>query len=114
MSDIYQDKKINYSRFLSALFSSIAILGLSFLCLLNNLSIDLYSAIYLFKTVIPGGISFWILGYVIGKKLDGLNTEIITVQKVSEKQAYEIPSMFSMQAEQNESGGMPDMKDVDV
>ncbi len=102
MSDTYQERKISYSRFLSALLSSVSILGLSLLCLLNNLSLDFYSAMCLLKTVIPGGTSFWILGYVIGKKLDSLNTKIITNNVASEKQAYEIPSMFSMTPEQEE------------
>lgn len=97
MSDnVYQDGKISYSKFLSALFSSLSMFTLSMLCILNNLSLDLYSTMLLLKVVVPGATSFWLLGYVIGKKLDGLNNKITIRKTENEKMAYEIPSMFSV------------------
>ena len=94
--NVYQDGKICYSKFLSALFSSLSMFTLSMLCILNNLSLDLYSTLLLLKVVVPGATSFWFLGYVIGKKLDGLNNNIIVQKTENEKLAYEIPSMFSV------------------
>ena len=39
------------------------------------------------------------IGYVIGKILDGKSEKIIEQEKVDEKKAYEIPSMFAGNAE---------------
>ena len=91
---IYKDGKINYSKFLSALFSSVSMFILAMLCILNNLSLDLYSTFLLLKVTIPGALSFWVLGYVIGKKLDGLSNHVVIKKAENEQKAYEIPSMF--------------------
>ncbi len=97
-----QKEEIQYSKLLSSLFCSISILGLSILCLLNNLSFDIYSAIVLIKIVVPASISFWLIGFLIGKILDSFNTQIEHKKMVEEKKAYEIPSMFSYDLESNE------------
>ena len=108
---IYQDGKINYSKFLSALFSSVSMFILSMLCVLNNLSLDLYSTFLLLKVVVPGSVSFWVLGYVIGKKLDGLCNNIVVKKVENEKKAYEIPSMFGPIEPQSE---LFDTEETDV
>ena len=90
-----QDEKIKYSKLLSSLFCSASIIVLSILCLLNNLSIDLYSTLILLKTVLPAAFCFWFLGFSIGKILDGFSTKIIVEQKKNEVEAYEMPSMFA-------------------
>lgn len=93
-----EDEQIKYSKVLSSLFCSSSIVALSILSLLNNLSLDIYSAMTLLKVVVPASICFWIIGFVIGKILDSLNTKI-TIEKITEeKKAYEIPSMFSGEA----------------
>ena len=90
-----EDEQVKYSKILSSLFCSTSIISLSILSLLNNLSIDIYSAYVLLKVVVPASICFWIIGFVIGKILDTFNNKI-TVEKITEeKKAYEIPSMFS-------------------
>ncbi len=90
-----EDNPIKYSKIISSLFCSSSILVLSFLCLLNNFSIDLYTTTLLLKIVIPASFCFWFIGFIIGKILDRLNTKIIVKKITEEKKAYEIPSMFS-------------------
>ena len=102
------EEKIKYSELLSSLFCSVSIFTLSILCLLNNLSLDFYCMIYLLKIVIPASVSFWILGYVIGKILDKYNTKIVANKKNEETKAYEIPSIFSdnsVNTSENDLGG---------
>lgn len=94
-----QDDEIKYSKFLSSLFCSISIIALSILCLLNNLSLDIYSAIILLKIVLPASFCFWFLGFSIGKIFDSLNKKIIKEQIKQEQEAYEMPSMFSLSEE---------------
>ena len=89
-----EKSNIIYSQFLSSLFSSVAILGLSILCLLNNQSLDIYSLIFLIKIVIPAGMCAWMLGFVAGKILDSYRNKLEEIRENDEKQAYEIPSMF--------------------
>lgn len=91
----YNQENIVYSQFLSSLFSSISVMGLSLLCLLNNLSLDFYSLVFLLKVIIPAGVSTWILGFATGKILDSYQNKIENARINNEKQAYEIPSMFS-------------------
>ena len=90
-----EEQKIKYSKIISSLFCSSSIIILSFLCLLNNFSIDLYTTMILLKVVIPASFCFWFIGFVIGKILDGLNVEIAVKKITEEKKAYEIPSMFA-------------------
>ena len=89
------EERIKYSKFLSSLFCTTAIVSLSILCLLNNLSLDVYSMVTLLKVVIPAAICFWFLGFVIGKILDGFSKKIVKEVKVQAEKAYEIPSMFA-------------------
>lgn len=93
----YDETKNNYAKLFSELFSSRSIIVLSILCLLNNLSLDLYSALCFLKVVAPGGVSFWIIGYILGKKLDTLDKKgsIEQLSGDSDFAAYEIPGMFS-------------------
>jgi len=90
-----QEDEIKYSKLLSSLFCSTSIIALSILCLLNDLSLDIYTATELLKIVLPASFCFWFIGLVIGKILDGFNRKIIKEQVKQEKEAYEIPSMFS-------------------
>ena len=90
-----QNEQIKYSKLLSSLLCSSSIVVLSILSLLNNFSIDIYSTFALLKIVAPAGFCFWFIGFSIGKILDGFSKKL-TVQKTeSEKEAYEIPSMFA-------------------
>lgn len=98
-----EDEKIQYSKVLSSLFCSVSILALSILCLLNNLSFDIYSAVVLIKIVTPGCICFWIIGFLIGKILDGFNHRIEQKKIIEEKKAYEIPSMFLDESTEEET-----------
>ena len=90
-----QEEQIQYSKMLSSLFCSTSIICLSILSLLNNLSIDIYSAAMLLKVVLPASFCFWFIGYIIGKILDKNNKKIIKEQIKKETEAYEIPSMFA-------------------
>ncbi len=90
-----EEQKVKYSKIISSLFCSSSIIILSFLCLLNNFSIDLYTTMILLKVVMPASFCFWFIGFVIGKILDGLNVEIAVKKITEEKKAYEIPSMFA-------------------
>ena len=89
--------KINYSKLLSSLFCSSSIVVLSFLCLLNNLSLDIYSTCMLLKIVIPASFCFWFIGNVMGKILDkNANNPIQKSFKLSDdEEAYTMPSMFA-------------------
>lgn len=98
-----QEEHIKYSRVFSSLFCSVSIVALSLLCLLNTLSIDIYSACVLLKVVVPAALIFWIIGKVIGRIFDGLNKEIVQSKIIEEQKAYEIPSMFSPEVEQEEN-----------
>ena len=93
------EEEIKYSKLLSSLFCSTSIIALSILCLLNNPILDMYGAVCLLKTVLPASFCFWFIGFVIGKILDGKSEKIIEQEKVDEKKAYEIPSMFAGNAE---------------
>ena len=87
-----------YSKVLSSLFCSTSIVGLSILCLLNNLSFDIYSAGMHLKTVIPASFCFWFLGYAMGHILDDYHGQKAVVKKAKitdDNKAYEIPSMFA-------------------
>lgn len=94
-STVANEDKIKYSKLLSSLFCSSSIIVLSILCLLNNLTIDIYSTMVLLKIVLPAAFCFWFLGFSIGKILDGFNHKIVVEQKKSEVEAYEMPSMFA-------------------
>ena len=89
------NEEIKYSKLLSSLFCSTSTIALSVLSLLNNLTLDLYSAICLIKVVAPASFCFWFIGFVIGKILDGKSTKIVQQEIINEKKAYEIPSMFA-------------------
>ena len=90
-------ENFKYSKLLSSLLCSSSIIVLSFLCLLNNLSLDLYSACMLLKVVIPGSFCFWFLGYVMGHILDNSekNPKPRTYKLSSDNEAYAMPSMFA-------------------
>lgn len=92
-----QNEELKYSKLLSSLFCSTSIIALSILCLLNNLSIDIYSTLTLLKIVLPASFCFWFIGYIIGRILDSLNKKIINEQIKQEKEPYEIPSMFTIE-----------------
>ncbi len=104
MSNIQAEEKTQYSKILSGLFCSNTIIALSILCLLNNLTLDMYTAFVLIKTVIPGAICFWFMGFVIGSILDRCNKKIANIIKEDEQKAYEIPSIFA---------GTPDNNSLD-
>ena len=91
------EEKFKYSKMLSSLFCSGSVIVLSFLCLLNNLSLDLYSTCMLLKTVIPASFCFWFLGYVIGHILDeNQSGKKVKEYKLSNNNdAYSMPSMFA-------------------
>ena len=90
-----QNEELKYSKLLSSLFCSTSIIVLSFLSLLNNLSIDIYSTVTLLKIVLPASFCFWFIGYVIGRILDSLSIKIVKEQIKQENEPYEIPSMFA-------------------
>lgn len=92
---VEKEEQVKYSRLLSSFFCSAAMIILTMLCILNNPAFDFYGAIILIKVVAPASFCFWFIGYNIGKILDGLNKKITRKKIVEEKQAYEIPSMFS-------------------
>ena len=96
---ISQEEQFKYSKMLSSLFCSSSIIVLSILCLLNNQTLDIYSATELLKTVLPASFCFWFIGFVIGKILDRKNTKIIKEQIKNETEAYEIPSVFGASEE---------------
>ncbi len=95
-STITKKEELKYSKLLSSLFCSTSIIALSILSLLNSLSIDLYTTMVLLKVVVPASFCFWFIGFVIGKILDGLSQEIVKKEIQHEKEAYEMPSMFSV------------------
>lgn len=101
MSNIQAEEKTQYSKVLSGLFCSNSIIALSILCLLNNLTLDMYTAMVLIKIVIPASICFWFLGFVIGSILDRCDKKLTSIVKQKEEQAYEIPSIFSAPPENN-------------
>lgn len=92
---LIKEKDSKYTKMLSSLFCSSSIIALSILCLLNNMTLDLYSTMVLLKVVLPASFCFWFIGLVIGKILDNYSDKITTVKKQEEKKAYEIPSIFS-------------------
>lgn len=94
------EQQMKYSKYLSSLFCAVTIVGLSILCLLNSLTIDLYSMFFLLKVVLPASICNWFLGFVVGKILDTSNAKRIYKKIMEEKQVYEIPSIFSADAPQ--------------
>ena len=49
----------------------------------------------LLKVVLPAAFCFWFIGFVIGKILDSFSHNITTKKIASEKEAYEIPSLFA-------------------
>ena len=85
-----------HAKILSSLFCSSSILLLSCLSLLNNLSLDLYSACMMLKVVIPASVCFWFLGYSIGRILDENHNQSKKAEfKLSnDNEAYNMPSMF--------------------
>ena len=98
-----QQQQSHYTRILSSLFCSFAIITLSFLCLLNNFSIDIYSAFILLKVVMPAAVVFWFIGLTMGRIFDegGLEKEETEDKEhkpyvlTKDEAAYEIPSMFN-------------------
>lgn len=95
MNSIKSQEDIKYSKFFSSLLCSTSIIALSILSLLNNLALDIYTAADLLRVVIPASFCFWFLGFAIGKIFDGLNKKITIEKTESEKEAYEMPSMFA-------------------
>lgn len=93
-----QEEQIKYSKLLSTLFGSVFSLALLVLCLLNNLSLDFYTMLVVLRVVVPAFLSFWFIGFVIGKILDNFNGNIVKQRAKNEKIAYEMPSMFSAEA----------------
>lgn len=87
-----------YAKLFSSLFCSMSTLTLSVLCLLNSMSLDLYSTTTLLMVVVPGAASFWVIGFIMGKIFDTDHVAAVKKQKnkeVDDEKAYEIPSMFS-------------------
>lgn len=100
---INKDKETTqYSKMFSSLFCAMSILALSILCLLNNLTLDLYSTVNLLMVVAPGACCFWISGFIIGKIFDKKQVVMVEKKKINEQKAYEIPSMFSDTADFSE------------
>jgi len=102
------EQQMKYSKYLSNLFSAVTIAGLSILCLLNNLTIDLYSMLFLLKIVIPAAICNWIVGYVVGEILDKNQAKTVYKKMVNEKKAYEIPSIFAAPKEESKDENADD------
>lgn len=100
LNTVNQDEQIKYSKIISSMLCSASIVSLSILCLLNNLTLDMYSALCLLKIVIPASICFWFIGFVIGKILDGKSEKIIQDEINEGKIAYEIPSMFAASSDE--------------
>ena len=94
---IHMDNNNKHSKLLSSLFCSTSIIVLSILCLLNNLTLDLYTTITLLKIVIPASLCFWLIGYSMGRILDTDSKGSAKQEfKLSDNQeAYAIPSMFT-------------------
>ena len=90
-----KEDEIKYSKLLSSLFSSIAIVALSVLCLLNHLTLDFYVMIVILKIVVPGAFCLWFIGFVIGKILDNYNQKIVAEEIKVENEAYEQTSIFA-------------------
>ena len=91
-------EKVRYSKVLSSLLCFSSVVVLSILCLLNNLSLDLYSSLMLLKTVVPGAFCFWMLGYFTGQIFDKGDSQknVAKNYKLSEDNiAYTMPSMFT-------------------
>ncbi len=88
--------KIKYSKLLSAFFCSTSMIVLSILSLLNNMSLDLYSAIAVLKVVIPGSFCFWFTGYIMGLIFENNSGKALvkTVKLTENNEAYKIPSIF--------------------
>ena len=95
-SSTINNDKDKHSRLLSSLFCSGSIIILSCLSLLNNLSLDLYSACMLLKIVLPASFCFWFLGYSVGRILDENHKEAKknNYKLTNDNEAYEMPSMF--------------------
>ncbi|MBQ7287747.1 MAG: hypothetical protein IJW73_08315, partial [Candidatus Gastranaerophilales bacterium] len=92
----YDDKnKMTYATLLSSLFSSFAIIILSFLCILNNIPLDLYGTFLLLKTTFSAAISLWFVGFIIGKIFDSTLIKQEQQKIKEEKEVYDMPSMFS-------------------
>ena len=94
-------EKQKYSKLLSSLFCSSSVVVLSLLCLLNNLSFDIYSAGMLLRVVIPASFCFWFIGYVMGHILDNNHDSTGKVKEFklsNNNEAYEIPSVFASEA----------------
>ena len=95
-----------HSKLLSSLFCSSSIIVLSILCLLNNLTLDLYTAFTLLKIVIPASVCFWFIGYSMGKILDNEKNETTNKQPyelTNDNEAYAIPSMFADNSADNKN-----------
>ncbi len=99
---ISTSEEIKYSKLLSSLFCSTSIIVLSILCLLNNLSLDIYSACMLLKIVIPASFCFWFLGNTMGQILDKHQGKpaIKEVKLTDDNEAYTMPSMFATDSAQ--------------
>ena len=114
---------MTYATLLSSLFSSFAIIILSFLCILNNIPLDLYGAFLLLKTTVPAAVSLWFVGFIIGKIFDSTLIKQEQQKIKEEKEVYDMPSMFSANysAESQEaldmsipSGEMLSMDDIEI
>ena len=103
---ITTNEELKYSKLLSSLFCSTSIIILSILCLLNNLSLDIYSVGILLKVVMPGSFCFWFLGNTIGKILDNHSNEtpVKEVKLTDSNEAYSMPSMFADDTMQTDDG----------
>lgn len=95
VSETLKDE-IKCSKTLAGFFCSIATSLLLFITVLSNPSLDIWTIFAIFKKVIPAGFVFWYLGYLTGKLLDSGTVKIIKQKKITEKKAYEIPSIFSV------------------
>ena len=100
---------MTYATLLSSLFSSFAIIILSFLCILNNIPLDLYGTFLLLKTTVPAAISLWFVGFIIGKIFDSTLIKQEQQKIKEEKEVYDMPSMFSANYS-NDPQGMFDME----
>lgn len=97
------DEKYSYRKSLSALFASASALGFGALSLLNNMSMDYYSLLFMLSIVVPATCCMGFMGFVIGKIFDerGKLGVIIKVKKQKgtpkNENPYKIKSMFQEQ-----------------
>jgi len=110
MVTVKADDDLKYSKLLSALFCSTTIIVLSILCLLNNLSFDVYSAMMLLRIVVPGSFCAWFIGFSMGHIFDNHSAAPVVkkVELSESNEAYSMPSMFGADSSAEVDDGLGD------